>query len=243
MATVMKTTFPPRWQRQIRAVTAAAGILTMLVIAACTGPEQGAINETPTSNPSESEASEPAFIVEIPEDVCPADDVIPEEFAAPEEIGYETEFGAYKNGIHPYHKCEYSFGGDLAILDGTQAVQNAIFEFYVIEDSSFNVFDQSEFSQVDDAKVGTAEYFTDWDHAGHYSKNNLNADRGYGLKESECISFQFLASLDNLYVYSTLFFVMPYEGYDPEFDLAVDTAAYQIIESIVAPVVAELERQ
>lgn len=243
MATMPKT-IPPHWrQRQIRVFMATVAASTALVLTACTGPEEGAIDESPTSAPSESMTPEAAFALEIPEDVCPAVDAIPDELVAPEDIGYETEFGARMNGIYPYQKCEYSFNGDLVSLDGTQAVQNAIIEFYAIDDLSFNVFNQADFSQVDFERVETAEYFRDWDRAGHHSKNNLNATSGYGLEESEYISFQFLASIDNLYVYSSLSFVMPYEGYDPDFNLAVDTAAYQILEAIVAPVVAELERR
>jgi hypothetical protein len=157
-------------------------------------------------------------------------------------IGYELESGPGMNGTHPNQRCEYSFNGELADLDGSQAVQNAIVEFYVADDPPTDLFAQEDFPAVDFERIETAEYFRSWDRAGHRSESNLNAERGYGLEESECISFQFFASLDNLYVYSSLFFVVPYEGHDTDMALAADTAAYRMLEALVAPVVAELEQ-
>lgn len=57
------------------------------------------------------------------------------------------------------------------------------------------------------------------------------------------MEFQSFASIDNLYVYAYISFVVVDEDHDMEPDLDTDEAAYQILESIVAPVVAELERR
>lgn len=237
------TTAHRRW-RWLHTITATAATMTMMTLAACSDPSEGIITDTPSPTPtsSESQISELVFALDIPEDICPTAEVIPEEFAAPESIGYIDESGPDMSGTIPYHRCGYLLDNETAVLDGTQAIERVYVDFHIADESPRSVRSHQDYSAVNFDQIRAAHYFHDWDQAlDKYEHDPSPA--GYGLEESGFVTFQSFASIDNLYIYTYVSFVVTDENYDTEPDLDIDTAAYQTIEAIVAPVVADLERQ
>ncbi len=225
-----------RWLRAVMAAVAA------MALAACTGPAEGTITDNPTPTPSESLTADLTFAPEIPDDICPTAEIIPDDFAAPEDIGYTAEFEPGTYGEFPYQECTYVLNEGIAALDGIQAVEKVALDFYVTDGSPLEPLSTGVFSPVDFEEIEAAEYFHDWDQVEDASEIDFDL-RGKGLESSYLTTFQFYAMLDNLYVYAYISFVAPDEDLYTERELDTDEAAYQILEAIVAPVVAELERQ
>lgn len=231
----------------LRAMAVATAAAVVAVLAACTEPGDDEITHDPATNQSSnaSPSASEGFASEFPDDICPGADVIPEDLAAPDDIGYTTEFGYRTNGEYPYQKCGYSFNDALDVLDGAQAVQNLEVQFYVNDDSSFDLLHAGSFSKVDFEENEAAEYFRDWDDPRYDSDLDLNSTWGHELEESRYISFQFFASVENLHVFASLTLVMPEGNASADiygYAVSVNEAAYRVIEAVVASVVDELER-
>ncbi|HEU5127147.1 MAG TPA: hypothetical protein VFU12_04085 [Glycomyces sp.] len=243
MANVLNTATvrPQRWS--FRAITTTAVVTAVMVMStACTEPEEGALSDNPTLATSESTAPELMFVPQIPEDICPTEESIPDELAAPENIGYIDESGPGTTGTMPYHRCGYLLNGEVAALAGTQVTERIHVDFHITDGSPQSVRSRESYSPVDFGQVGAAQYFRDWDQMMDKSELDVSPT-GQGMEESYYLEFQSFASIDNLYVYAYISFVVTDEDHDMEPDLDTDEAAYQILEAIVAPVVAELERQ
>lgn len=240
MSNASYTTVPGRLRRWLRVIAATAMVST--AISACSGPSEGTLTDNPALTPSETPNSELAFALEIPEDICPDTEFIPDHLAAPEDIGYIAEFELGAHGSFPHQECTYSINGEIASLDGVQAIEKIALNLYITDGSPLEPLSAADFSPVDFEKTEAAEYFYDWDQAEEASEIDFNPI-GKGLKESYLTKFQFYALLDNLYVYAYISFVSPDEDLYTEREIDTDEAAYQILESIVAPAIAGLDRQ
>ncbi len=231
------------WTRgRLRAVTAAVAASAMMALAACTSPGEGTITDSPALTPSESTTPEPVYAFEVFGDICPSAEVIPDQIAAPDAIGYIAETQGREESFYYSHKCTYDLDDEMKSLDGTDALYRLGIDFHVTDGSPLELTAPGAFSSVDFEEADAAEYFRDWDQAVVSSEHDASPT-GYELEESDYVLFQFSASIDNLYVYAGMSFVVTDEDHDMEPDLDTDEAAYQILEAIVAPVVAELERQ
>lgn len=228
-----------RWNRLIISVATTSAIITLV---ACDNSGKSVITDESESKASESDAPAPAYAFESFGDVCPSVEVIPDRISAPVEIGYATESKHGEESFYFSNKCTYDLAGEMKSLDGTDSLYRMVFDFSVTDGSPLELIAPGAFSAVDFAETGDADYFREWDQA-MVSYEHDPTPTGYELEASDYVLFQFFASKENLYVYAEMSFVVVDADRDMEPDIDTEAVAYQIIEAIAAPVVAELDRQ
>jgi hypothetical protein len=238
-----------RRKSRVFAVTAWGVTVAVLsfAVSACTSPDTGTLQESPSSEASESPSAELAFNDEaaIGLDLCPAVDELPTEFVTAGELPYRSEPSNSADQFPGQRlECTYEIDHEESYraLHGVESPTIAWFSvvFHVTDGTSVVNYLPDEIDLTD---LAASSYFQDWDDAAC----EVRFDRGGELIEgAELLEFNFAGSSGNLYVDVYSMIAVPQAMADHETDRIevndVATAGFEILNTLVPPVVDNLER-
>jgi hypothetical protein len=209
-------------------------------LAGCTTPDQGTIEGPSEIDASQTPVEDPRFSLEIDPDGCSPAEELPVEYAAPEDIGYREEFTT--PNFHESLSCTYWGAQGTEALDVVESTtfSGGSVKFTITDD--LPPWPESYLDgSLDFTEFPMASYFQDW----RDSSQRMEID-DY-MENNTVILFTLFTSMDNLYLEAHLGFVVPDEialyGDDQILKAELATAAYEILDVIVPPVVDGLERE
>lgn len=224
------------------ATSSTVSILTACLLAGCTSADPGPVESPAATEASQTPAEESNFAMEFNPESCSSSHEIPDEYAAPEEFGYIEEFTT--PDFHESLWCTYLSGTAVESLNGIEAIvlANSSLQF-TITDGESSLTPAFTGSDVNFEENPIASYFKEWSKVSQ----KIAVDHNVPMEDSKEIRFELFANWDNLYLAVGMTFVVPDEialddgDYVPEAEVA--SAAYEILDVLVPPVVDGLERE